>query len=558
MEHHLSYEAHELLDGLHAKPGLRFWRVLTEPDKRALITSLADLEEVAVLPFLADYGLEAPQPLRAAVANALHWITSRLPLPRWVDLDAGMRRILYFGSETWTQNWNALSSDPAKRLQGHTSAGLLGIVSMHPSGYVREAAVRLLAGIQDGAELPFLLLRLNDWVPSVGAMAQTAVQERVQTGPASALVQVLSLIQRVSGGQRSSHGWLLEAVSQRFGQKEAESALLEGLRSTERVIRKACLQFATAQSNLVSSVLQSALNDPDSMTRLWAAKQLLQRATPEELPALVARLRRDAFMPVRREALMAVLAHNPSAADEMWRKAAFDRHRSIRDLARYQLRGKVDPAQLYREKLESTDSSEAATALLGLGESGTEADASVVTKFLDSPIIRVRKAAVVALGRLAAEAYREKLLAALAGSSPGVSKEAAIALRPIARTLGAELVPVLTQHPNVHVRKRALHLALRVNRWNLYPLLLAAAGDSSEEIRKLVIESLRGVLAGNRDFTQPSKSQAAALHEQLRLSKSHLPSDIVSEMEKLIDDKPPQFGRFALSVPSTPRKSTGD
>jgi HEAT repeat protein len=46
------------------------------------------------------------------------------------------------------------------------------ICSMHPSGYVREAAVEELSKMHDGRELPYLILQTADWGPEVRRLAQ--------------------------------------------------------------------------------------------------------------------------------------------------------------------------------------------------------------------------------------------------------------------------------------------------------------------------------------------------------------------------------------------------
>lgn len=44
---------------------------------------------------------------------------------------------------------------------------LLGIASMNASGYVREAAIQSLEKLDNPKIIPYLLMRLNDWVPTI-------------------------------------------------------------------------------------------------------------------------------------------------------------------------------------------------------------------------------------------------------------------------------------------------------------------------------------------------------------------------------------------------------
>ncbi|MEZ4311721.1 MAG: hypothetical protein R3F14_27130 [Polyangiaceae bacterium] len=53
------------------------------------------------------------------------------------------------------------------------------LTTMHPDGHLRERAVRLLDTRTDGREVPYLLLRVNDWVPQVRTVALLALHQRI-------------------------------------------------------------------------------------------------------------------------------------------------------------------------------------------------------------------------------------------------------------------------------------------------------------------------------------------------------------------------------------------
>ena len=65
---------------------------------------------------------------------------------------------------SYPSSWAELKPGQMNLLQRfeEESVFALGVASMHYSGYVRDEALRKLSDTQDGTELPFLLLRLND------------------------------------------------------------------------------------------------------------------------------------------------------------------------------------------------------------------------------------------------------------------------------------------------------------------------------------------------------------------------------------------------------------
>ncbi len=72
------------------------------------------------------------------------------------------------GYGPWWASWDRIEPADVRRLKQTASTwATLAVLSMHRSGYVREAALRRLAETNDGTELPYLFIRLNDWVAEI-------------------------------------------------------------------------------------------------------------------------------------------------------------------------------------------------------------------------------------------------------------------------------------------------------------------------------------------------------------------------------------------------------
>src|SRR5579872_1118675 len=83
-----------------------------------------------------------------------------------------------------------------------TRSSMLGYASFHRNGYVRHEAIRLLAQIEDGSELPFLLIRQNDWVQPIAGEARTAVESRLTEAYLPNFVKNFALVVRLLGFSR--------------------------------------------------------------------------------------------------------------------------------------------------------------------------------------------------------------------------------------------------------------------------------------------------------------------------------------------------------------------
>src|SRR5690606_15046073 len=82
----------------------------------------------------------------------------------------------------WFPDWHAIRPEHVAQVAERSGrpVAAAGLLSMHPSGYVREAAVEVLAKTPDARALPFLLVRCADWVTQVRLAAQAAVGERLK------------------------------------------------------------------------------------------------------------------------------------------------------------------------------------------------------------------------------------------------------------------------------------------------------------------------------------------------------------------------------------------
>lgn len=310
---------------------------------------------------------------------------------------------------------------------GAADQAVCGLLSFHRNGYVREAAVRRLAGLTLGFELRFLLLRLNDYVPPVRAAAQSAVDARVRPELAEALVQALPLVEQLASWKRAGHGPTVRAVREVLMRPDVRcrAALHAGARDAEAEVRAASLRLSSEVEPL-ADVLEVALADRDSRVRDWAARiTTSSRASEADRDRLLPLLEADRSPRIRARALRArVKREEPRPHLE---RALLDPNAAVRYLARVSLRalGAVGSRDTYLRALRaSPDAASIAGALGGLADLGTREDAAVAAAFLRDPRVRVRAEACRAVGALDRETFRDALAAMRSDPSPRVAREA--------------------------------------------------------------------------------------------------------------------------------------
>jgi len=410
-----------------------FWQKLKAPrDDAEILSKIGDTSEAAaiveIIPFIFAEKREVADAAAASVDKLIR-ITPPAELA-WLDWLV-RERSPYSGKHRL--QWHRLSPTDLDYLEsfGEFSASLLGMASFHASGYVREEAIKRLDRISTGIELPFLLIRLNDWVENVRRTAQRAIVARITPRYARSLVTNLALVTRLEKTGRDDHRQTIEAIKNLIKSPDCRTALLEGLTSSDRLVRRLCFNLAMdAPGADLESILQQALGDQDTVIRLAAARKVSKTLEAEALHNLLSQMKRDRFMPVRREALRAAVERFPEQAVVELRAALLDSHVSMREEARYHLQkiAPIDMASFYQHALKTADEKNLSSAISGLGESGSASNGERLLPYVSHGAAKVRKAAIRALAKLNGNAYISSFMDALMDEMPGVSREAQKAL----------------------------------------------------------------------------------------------------------------------------------
>ncbi len=156
----------------------------------------------------------------------------------------------------------------------------------------------------DGSELPYLLLRLNDWVRQVRQAAIETVERKIAVGYARHFTKALFLVVRLERTRRGDHLPILSRIYDLLASPAARDPMLAELRSGAGYARRASFRILTRPpSDDIAGVLLAAAKANDSVIRLWAARSLATALEPNQLRAVLSEMFRDPSAPVRREAL---------------------------------------------------------------------------------------------------------------------------------------------------------------------------------------------------------------------------------------------------------------
>jgi hypothetical protein len=390
------------------------------------------------------------------------------------------------------------------------SVWALALASLHPSGYVREAAVRQLAYKAEWPALAFLLLRTNDWVPEVSGLALGVCRQRLSFWPVSAFAEALPFVDHLETCVRGDSTALVSDVRAALRSEFGLAALRSVSRSKDRFVRRSAYKLALGVEPIAPDLLDAALVDEDPLIRVRAAERLCQG---EPVEAWAPRLAGERLAAVRRVAVVQ-LAKREGMPFEAFFPFALDSNRAVREVARFRLKalGFAGLAELYRQHLGDSGR-RLLGAMAGLGEEGGAGDADLVRPLRLHPRVKVRLVAVLALGRLVAEGQHQDFFAALGDRSSKVAAAAADELArrapgiPVDRILAEFSAP-----PGPHVRRGLLQVIARKRHWTTARLLLEALALVTEEERGPVLASLDVWLCeANYSYQQVPPEDAARI-----------------------------------------------
>ncbi|GJG85937.1 hypothetical protein tb265_11180 [Gemmatimonadetes bacterium T265] len=550
----LSPRAAALVATLHARAALRERWLGRTDDRLAALAALRDEATPALVPELLPLVFGERGAVRdAAVALVARALAAATP-DALLWLDPACRGAGWWPPDAQTGGWRGLTPTDVVQLDvpRADAVPVLGVVGFHPFGHVREAAVAQLdrvadpasAVAADGRELPFLLIRRNDWVDAVAARAAATLERRVTPGLATAWLAWLPLLRRLGAHTRRDAGALADRVLAMLRAPAQHPTLLARLTAGDRDTRRTCARLlaeADPTPATAAAFVSAALRDPDPVVRREAVTGARRHLAVDALTAMLPTALADPYPPMRRDALVAAAERLGERATPWLMAGLLDSGRSVREVAQAEVarRGVLtDVAGHYRGALAAaTTPAHLAVAAAGVGETGRAADAPALLPLLAHERPAVRRAAARALGRLDAAGNGATLLRLLHDPSRAVTRAVRDALRMHAVRPDADaLAHVLHGDAPTHGQLDALGLADALSKWDRLAVLLDALGSGEARVR----DDARGRIAAwlarpNASFAQPAAAQLTALRGLLGRRASALPPTVASELGAVLD-----------------------
>jgi len=347
----ISEKTKETLDKLYQPKKLFDNFKATEKNTCDLLSVIQERGEPAVIPDILSFVFSGNISVSQKAAKTIDLLLKSLPVKDliWFDQYFRQRTVSWtFHNSKWS-NLKPKKVDFLTRFPG-SQVSLLALLSIHSNGFIREEALKRLSLIKDGREIPYLLLRLNDWVSQVKDEAYKAIKGRVTVNYAQHFLPNLYLVGALSRFRRHDHSHLIESIRSLLTRRELHDTVKKALLSSDVYTRRECYKIVLrSEGAFITEALNQGIADSDILIRFWTIRALESISDFELLKKHLANSENDPFMPIRREVLHIYLEKFPETAEVKLHNALFDHHPSIRYYARYFLFKKcnIDFSEIY-------------------------------------------------------------------------------------------------------------------------------------------------------------------------------------------------------------------
>ena len=277
------------------------------------------------------------------------------------------------------------------------------LMSFACSGRTREAALKSLGNEFSGEELPYLLLRLNDWAGPVQDVAYKLVEDRLQRDEyVDFFILNLFLLDRLKQCLRGPHREFVSKVYDRIASCEP-AEILKVIEVGARYAASAAFTlYEQVFPNELTSLVQSALRSTHPRLYLKCSSKI-DALTNDDFMAVFPLLLQSR-PPLRASATLSFCKRFPDEQIDFLKEMLLDQGAFVRDTVVWKLRKLdegFDVALFYRESLKSKLS---ISGVIALGQFGNLSDSDFFYVILKGDYTRkLQKAALESLVRVGVE-----------------------------------------------------------------------------------------------------------------------------------------------------------
>ncbi len=470
------------------------------------------------------FAMEQAGDVQLRTAQCLAELLESVNVGRLLELEKQFRQMSWtYDGTNRVYDWENTEISRAyfSFLDGREYGAVLKFGTFHPNGYFRQRCMETLAG-QPGA-LPYLVLRINDWVIPVREKAAGLVKKQLEVCGISELFQGILCMEKVKRSQRRSEETVreLEDLIRLYLLTHSKDMDFDEIASCETAVRNAIYKMVSSGPVLSQDQMERLLRQEKD----GYGKKVLIRGILKQYDIGFSELERyleDKSVSVK----LCAMEYRYERTKDAWpglKQMLLDRSGKVRSYAAMILRTHTG-LQIRDFYVEQLGKMPTAAVILGIGEWGTEQDASPIEGFLVNEKENLAAAAMTAVGKLCGDRMADLYWKYLFDERPSVAARAYRNIKACRIRYGAGcLYEACVTCSDPVTEKYLVNLILKEDSWKRLPFLLRLYQIDNLELRDMIHKKAEK----RYPYATLSQMEEAEIRRVLEEMADQLPTDLI-------------------------------
>ncbi len=438
-------------------------------------------------------------------------------------------------SMNWWYDWRSKEIDFLEDIAWDENdlINLLGISTFHPNGYFREKALRRLIKIDNPRVIPFVIIRLNDWVKIVQMVAKTYLDNLMTKENILEYMPYFDLLKHTEYYSRLENNEILSRVEEILKDKEVLEKLIPNIYKynefTKLYIYKSIKDCGFYGDDYIFELL---LKEKSAYIQNKILYDMVQEVDDSFFEKNLEKLKKCKANKVKQITIIRYYNQMGIKSMEELQWALVDKSLAVRDLGRIFLKkaGFDEFRDFYQNRIDNE------ICVIGLCEVATLEDYSLLYDKLYKHNISTSKTITKTLAKLDYTAFEEELYRNLQGDKLGLSKTAKEILVENFTKVDEEKVYEIYKNTDVdYIRKNTVILLMSLSKWKRISYILEFLSIEDEELSAIVnSEKLCWFGSFNRSYTKPTEADLRKLKKALENQDAKLSKYEKLELEQLM------------------------
>jgi hypothetical protein len=413
-------------------------------------------------------------------------------------------------------------------------------LTLHSNGYIREKALRSLEDFNSEFKVKFIMLRINDWVKEIRALASKELRELISPKYIDALIKCLPIIDRMSNWGRDNHLELIKQLELFIKNINNYELLVEIYKnSDERSVRRLAFTYLLDMKPTSELSKEFGLKSYDVVILRKTIDKINSIINEDNIELFYNVLKKNKNVICKIEAINLLEKMNKSSYQDDLIPYLFDKSYSVRDHARYKLKkiGIVEFRNYYLRELNRNNYS-TMIILKGICETGKREDVKEIVKFLDCEDVRIRILTLNSICKLCPQNSIDYILDKIISDDTLESKNARVCLENNISLLNSDTIIELIELEGYkeHVYYNLIKLTNRLQKWEAIVVLLKVITMLGINYVEIINEEIEiWVKSFNRSFIKPSKEQVIIIRKLYMIQSYNISTSNIRELESVLE-----------------------